>query len=275
MPVKKFLDKAQEIQDELQVKKEKRKLKEPDESNWLVSYADLMTLLFTFFVMMFSMAKLNAPEYEKIAEGMAVYFGGDFESKSEQLAKFVTMVVQEKGLPQDGAVVKRDYTGVQVIFNSELFFEPLSSELSPQGKETVQGLIFAVKRRQEAENKNYKIVVEGHTDNLPVTSGIYASNWELSAARAAKVVRMFLDTGFKPDRVVPIGYADTRPAFPARTPAGTLDRDAMAKNRRVVVRILEPNMDSIPWEEESAPVDAGAEGSAETGAAPAGDSAGA
>ena len=108
-------------------------------------------------------------------------------------------------------------------------------------------LIDSIAIRQKNTQKTYRIVIEGHTDSRPIVEGgLFPSNWELSGSRAARVVRMFLEKGFAPNRMVAIGYADTQPEVPSRTPNGEWDETALAKNRRVVLRILEPLVDSIP-----------------------------
>jgi chemotaxis protein MotB len=215
-----------------------------DESNWLVSYADMMTLLCGFFIMLFSMAKLDDPKYEKVKESVAKQFGGEYKSPNEDLAKYVSKSLEDAKITQE-AVVRQDPMGVSVVFQSALFFDTLSSDVKAEGRILLTTLIEAISRRQAAENRQYKIVVEGHTDSRPITGGVYPSNWELSGARAARVVRMFLDRSFRADHLVAIGYADTHPEVPV--PQGQLDADAHAKNRRVVLRILNPSVDAIPF----------------------------
>jgi chemotaxis protein MotB len=222
-----------------------------DEGNWLVSYADMMTLLCGFFVMLFSMAKMDAPKYDSFKQAMAKQFGGEYVSPTKELAEFVTQVIKEAGL-ESGVVVKSDALGVSVVFESTVFFDTLSSDVTANGKKTLSTLIAALAKHQATKAKLYRIVVEGHTDNRPIIGGIYPSNWELSGARAARVVRMFLDQGFEPDRLTAIGYADTHPQYPVRTPDGRWDEAALGKNRRVVVRMLEPRVDSIPYPEKPA-----------------------
>src|SRR5690606_17816248 len=92
-------------------------------------------------------------------------------------------------------------------------------------------LIQGIATHQAKENKSYRVVIEGHTDSRPITGGVYPSNWELSGARAARVVRLFLNHGFSADRLTAIGYADTHPEVPSRTPSGDWDSEALAKNR--------------------------------------------
>jgi chemotaxis protein MotB len=252
MPLKRLL-KGLQVPEEPPHKPEEEKEPPPhDESNWLVSYADMMTLLCIFFVLMFTMAKLDEPQYEKVKESVATKFGGDYKSPTEELTRFVSNVINENGIEKE-TTVRSDPGGVTVTFQSTLFFDTLSAEVRQEGRAILDKLIVTIQERQDVELKKYKIVVEGHTDSRPVVSGPYASNWELSGARAARVIRMFLERGFAGERLTAIGYADTRSQFPARTLAGTLDEDALAKNRRVVIRILEPRVDSIPYAEAPLP----------------------
>ncbi|OFZ71830.1 MAG: hypothetical protein A3K03_04395 [Bdellovibrionales bacterium RIFOXYD1_FULL_44_7] len=249
MPLKKFLKSVEEIGGQLKKKNDAAKEAPPhDESNWLISYADMMTLLCVFFVLMFSLSKIDEPRFEKVREQFVKQFGGDYKTANRELARFVTQVMQEAGIEKE-TVVKSDPLGISITFESAVFFDTLSAEIKPEGKEILTKLISAVSERQDVELKKYKIVVEGHTDSRPVIAGAYPSNWELSGARAATVIRMFLENGFTSDRLTAIGYADTRPAVAARTPAGELDGVALAKNRRVVLRILEPKVDAIPYPE--------------------------
>lgn len=248
MSLKTFLDKTEKIKKETRKKVEKKQ-NDPnhDESNWLMAYADLMTLLVAFFAMMFSMSKLNAPEYERMKEQLAKHFGSDYENPTGEVKRVISQVIEQNGLEGE-TVIQQTPSEIQVALKSTIFFDTLNAELSERGNSVLGRLVDAVKKKQDKEKKEYKIVVEGHTDSRPVTAGIYPSNWELSSARAAKVVRKFLDNGFSSKNVVPIGYAGSRPVVPERTPLGTFDEDALGKNRRVVIRILDARSDSIPWD---------------------------
>ncbi|MEO7163920.1 MAG: flagellar motor protein MotB, partial [Bdellovibrionia bacterium] len=168
-----------------------------DESNWLISYADMMTLLCGFFIMLFSMAKMDVPKYDSFKEAIAKQFGGEYVSPSKEMAKMVSEVLKKMEM-EDKAVVKSDSNGVSIIFQSTVFFGTLSAEVSSDGFNILDKLIKSVEDRQKEQKKTYRIVVEGHTDSRPVVGGSYPSNWELSGARAARVVRMFLDHNFTP-----------------------------------------------------------------------------
>jgi chemotaxis protein MotB len=249
MSVSRFIKKAQEIQQDHQA----RKRDEPppaapkeDESNWLVSYADMMTLLCGFFIMLFSMATLDQAKYEKAKESIAEKFNpGKYENPSKELAEFMGRVLTDAGIGKE-ALVQEDALGVSVVFQSSIFFDTLSSEVKPQGRLVMAKLIENLHARQTSEKRAYRIVVEGHTDSRPILGGTFPSNWELSSARAARVLRMFLERGFAADRMVAIGYADTHPEVPERTPAGGWDETALTRNRRVVLRILQGDSEAIP-----------------------------
>ncbi len=217
-----------------------------DESNWLVSYADMMTLLCGFFIMLFSMSKLDNPQYDSFKESMSKQFGGNYVSPTKEMAKFASQIVQELGI-QSSTVIKYDSNGISVAFESTLFFETLSSNVSEEGKKILERIITSISEQQKSNQKKYRIVIEGHTDGRPILGGVYPSNWELSGARASRVVRMFLEKGFAPDHLTAIGYADTHPQIEARLPNGQWDDKALAKNRRVVLRILEPIVEAIPF----------------------------
>ena len=181
-----------------------------DESNWLMSYADIMTLLCGFFIMLFSFAKLDTEKYEKVRESVSKQFGGDFKSAHAEYARFLHQVIEKNGLEKE-ASVRFGADGVSLVFQSTTFFDTLSSEISPLGVKALEPFFAEITRIQTAEGKKFKVAVEGHTDSRKILSGPFPSNWELSSARAARVVRAFIDHGFDPKRLVAIGYADTRP----------------------------------------------------------------
>lgn len=220
-----------------------------DESNWLVSYADMMTLLCGFFILLFSMARLDAPRYEQARKALAEQFHGEYVAPpTQELARQVSEVAAQSGILKL-TTIRSDATSVVVTFQSTLFFDSLSAEVKPEGRAILGRLIDGVIARQGKDHQAYKIVVEGHTDSQPIIGGNYLSNWELSGARASRVVRLFIDHGFPANQLVAVSYGDTRPAFPSRRADGSWDPDALARNRRVVLRIMEPAVTSIPMTE--------------------------
>lgn len=128
---------------------------------------------------------------------------------------------------QEGVSLKMQERGIVISFASSLFFEPGTAGLKPHAAEVLNKIVQNLKTSQNV------IHVEGHTDNQPIASAIYPSNWELSAARASSVVRFFVKThGLNPNKLAAVGYADTRPVALNNTVAGR------AKNRRVDIVIL-------------------------------------
>ena len=140
-----------------------------DEANWLVSYADMMTLLCAFFIMLFSMAKLDAPKFEEVKKAMVEQFGGQYQNPHENLGKYITQVIQEAGVEKE-TTVRVDAHGVSIAFESTLFFDTLSSDVKLEGQTVLAKLTQAIRSKQTQELSRYKIVVEGHTDSRPIVS---------------------------------------------------------------------------------------------------------
>ncbi|MCM0606968.1 MAG: OmpA family protein [Xanthomonadaceae bacterium] len=219
---------------------------EEGEGNWLISYADMMTLLCGFFIMMFSLANLEKGKFEKVREEISKHFKGEYQNPSADIQKEISNMIQEAGLDKE-SIVTSDETGVSVTFESAVFFITGSADVTDNGKLVLGKLTNAIKKSQERKKLNYNVVIEGHTDQRPIIGGIYPSNWELSGARASRIVRQFIDNKFLPVHMLAIGYGDTRPKLTDRTPSGELSEEAMGKNRRVVVRVLHPDIHAIPF----------------------------
>ena len=118
--------------------------------------------------------------------------------------------------------------------SSAAFFGPGSATLSASGADLLRNVAATVRSPRLAD---YKITVEGHTDDTPIRSVQFPSNWELSTARAAAVVRFLLDAGVPASRLRAAGYADTFPLVPNCDAAGTPIPANQARNRRVVIRL--------------------------------------
>jgi len=246
MAVIRKLDKEKQEQQTLYIIDKKRGHDEHSDSNWIISYADMMTLLCIFFIMLYSMSKQDTPLFEKMKKEVAEHFGTKYEAPTAELGKFVNNVIIEAGVAKD-AMMSNDGMSVSVAFHSTMFFDSLSAEISPAGREIIEKIATRLYDYQVQHGKKYKIVVEGHTDSQPITGGQFASNWELSSGRATRVVRLFLDKKFDPQNLLAIGYADTQPVAPSRNADGTWNLENLSKNRRVVLRVLMPEADNIPW----------------------------
>lgn len=217
-----------------------------DESNWLVSYADMMTLLFGFFVLMYSFSKIDTEKFEVVRKDMARAFGGK-------------IVEEPAGLPQGMKPLEKDLTeGLQAAlgqngdFNTEIengnLILTLRSDVlfasgsAVAGDKAVQVVhkIFEVMKNQPVQ----MIEVEGHTDADPIATAQYPSNWELSTARASSLVRVFSQLKVPAQKLKATGFADSRPV--PRTPEQPPVTDWRRRDRRVVINLkMDPTQKGI------------------------------
>ncbi len=230
---------------------------------WMVSYADFVTLLFAFFVVMYAISSVNEGKYRVLADTMTdafkvapkssepIQIGKEsktvssstsrseivkpikilpksertYENEIKQIAETVSKSVQP--LIDQGLInVTQHKLWVEIEMNSKILFSSADSELEDEALPALKALAEVLKKLPNA------IDVEGHTDNVPISNELFPSNWELSSARAASVVNLFTRYGVNPRRLSSIGYAEFRPATSNATKAGRL------RNRRVKVVIL-------------------------------------
>ncbi len=209
------------------------KKKEEGEGLWLVSYADMMTLLVGFFVMLMSYAKIDYKKYEQLKKETTKMFGGRYRDPYENLANQLQEKVKDMGL-KDQVAFNQTERGVEISFKGGLFFDSGSVTLRDEAEKLLENLMPVI-RKQAA---GFAIVVEGHTDDQPISGGVLASNWELSSVRACTVTRLFEQQHFDRTRLKAIGWADTRPLLPNEDAKGQPLDANRAANRRVVIKIL-------------------------------------
>jgi chemotaxis protein MotB len=223
---------------------------------WLVSYADFITLLFAFFVVMYAISTLNEGKYRVLADSLVVAFRNDPVTQPipmpavaratlppprprvDPVRKQKTRELEELAMRINNAMAPLVHTGqvrltqlphgLAVEINASVLFAPAQATL--QQPESIAALEAVAKLLAVAHQE---IRVEGHTDHLPIASPIFPSNWELSSARASSVVRLFIASGIPPARLAAVGYADHKPVESNDTPEGR------ARNRRVTLMILE------------------------------------
>lgn len=203
------------------------------EGNWLVSYADMMTLLVGFFVLLFSFSKIDSGEFEKIKRETTKVFGGEYQVPFEKLSTELKKAVAEKNLTDQVFFTESD-DGIQITFRGALFFDSGSAELKNTAGDLLEKLIPTI----IGNAQGFGVLVEGHTDNRPMVGAVFASNWELSSVRACSVLRKFIENGFNPDHIKAIGYGDRRPVAPNEDKDGTQLLNNQSQNRRVVIKIL-------------------------------------
>jgi chemotaxis protein MotB len=217
---------------------------------WLVSYADMMTLLVGFFVILMSFSKIDDEKLEELKESATKEFGGSYRAPHEELAEKMTDALKKLGLG-DEFILKRTATGLSISFYGTVFFAQGSADLRAEGNAIIEKVVHVI----DAEAKGYRVQIEGHTDDVPLSSGgTFRNNWELSAIRSSRVLALFEKEGFSQKDLTAIGYGEARPMAKNRDESGEPIVENQAKNRRVVIQILKPTETTMGLgETESAP----------------------
>nr|WP_314861266.1 flagellar motor protein MotD [uncultured Undibacterium sp.] len=238
----------------------KKYAEEPDNhERWLVSYADFMTLLFAFFVVMYAISSVNDGKYRVLSNALNGAFGTvvvpsgvipDLKnSQTSLIDKFpviksrnaeplrkerekMTTVARDilsvlEPLVREGKVrVTQTSRGVSIEINASLLFAPGEAKLNADSIQALNAIALVLR------TDNHSIQVEGFTDNVPIKNSTYPSNWELSAVRASRVARLFMENGVDENRMTAVGQGP-------KLPVGSNDTaEGRARNRRVTVTIL-------------------------------------
>ena len=238
----------------------RKRLEEHDNhERWLVSYADFITLLFAFFVVMYALSTVNEGKYRILSDSMSSAFRNVPINSSSPLPPAVTLPIQVLQKPAAAAKaqeavkqkqrekmshVAKDILevmaplieqgkvrvietsrGVTIEINDSILFSPGQALLQPALVKAMGAIADVL------APTDFPITIEGHTDNVPIKTAQFPSNWELSAVRATTVLRLFADSGVAAERLTAIGFADTRPVEP------NLLADGRARNRRVTILI--------------------------------------
>lgn len=222
---------------------------------WLVTFSDLMTLLLAFFVLLFSMSSINEAKYEALINSIQNALTGtngptifnqfidqsedsaaigdldinietdktnleEEQPTAEELKDVVSDFLANEGLNSEVAIHIVE-EGILLDVKENIFFDLGKAEIKPESIETLSRLGMLFKEFDDP------IRVIGHTDNIPINTGQYPSNWELGASRACAITRYYIRQGFDPTRFVCSSYGDTKPIDTNDTPEGRL------QNRRV------------------------------------------
>ena len=229
------------------MRKQPRKSHAGNHERWILPYADLITLLLIFFVVMFALSNIDAKKFEAMAISMANAMGGstavlpnpgvaippgissDEITEADELERLraqLQQYIDEQGL-QGVVTVTLEERGIVLSFQDVALFPSGSANLTP----TSVNLIHQV--GQILINTTPYIRVEGHTDNLPINTREFPSNWELSSARANSVVQTLIrDINFPPRRLSVTGYGEFRPVADNNT------IENRQRNRRVDIVVL-------------------------------------
>jgi chemotaxis protein MotB len=250
----------------------RRPLPEEHENHdrWLVSYADFITLLFAFFVVMYAVSTVNEGKYRVLSDslvsafrnvtvnsqGIQVVAAPNAPSPPQVMAIRKPSKVSEERrqsrekmrhvardllavlapLVKDGHVrVTETARGVTLEINASVVFAPGDAQVGASAVRPLRAVAEVL------APTDFAVIVEGHTDDTPISTAQFPSNWELSVVRASSVTRLFAEAGLDPRRLTVTGYGEQRPL------AGNTSAEGRARNRRVSILIESPDL-SIPQE---------------------------
>lgn len=261
------------------MKKTNRQAEGDNHERWLVSYADFITLLFAFFVVMYSISSINESKYRIFSESLNIAFiqpltpttryvepsqlivtpgtpvpqaSSILTSRNKVLVdKYTAQLgkqqreIEERmkklssGLNQAMAALIRQHLvninltkrGVVVDISARTLFDTGEATLHPGSL----GVLRAV--AEVLGKEDFPIEVEGHTDDTPIATEQFPSNWELSSVRASSVARILIANGIPEERLAVVGLASNHPLAPNNNP------ENRSKNRRVTITIASPNLD--------------------------------
>ncbi|PXF29329.1 hypothetical protein WH50_21405 [Pokkaliibacter plantistimulans] len=225
---------------------------EPEEMGWLATYADLMSLLLVFFILLFSISTIKIEKFKEIFTSVRFSLNTmgttnaiielpheapterkpiqkedvvvpETKTRSELtvMAQELEQMIDTPMLSKEVQIIQKD-DRLYIRVNGQALFDPASTDLSYEAEPILQALTKLFKGHPE-----FEVNIQGHTDNQPIYTEQYPSNWELSAVRATTVLRYFLLEGLPGNRFSATGYADSKPITSNTT------ADGRAQNRRV------------------------------------------
>jgi len=240
----------------------KKRVGRDNQDRWLISYADFVTLLFALFVVMYSISSVNEGKYKTFSDSLSVALTNKIKSPSDSIVPnkqeqlFKTLV--DKRTARLGEQQRKIQDRMRSLANglgkvmSPLIDQGLvsvnlvkrgvvldisASSLFNSGEANLHSGSLQVLREVSVvlSNEELAVEVEGHTDDVPILTTQFPSNWELSSARASSVVRKLIENGVPQKNLSVVGLASNRPLVPNDSP------ENRARNRRVSITILSPN----------------------------------
>lgn len=221
------------------MKNERRRGKGDHSENlerWLITYADLITLLLAFFIMMYAISRGDHTKHSEISGHLrSIFLSGSglldgvakdpLDSLRIELLREIEELNDRYGVGQIS--VAREERGIVIRILDRAFFDEGKADLTEDAKVALRALAPILKRIPN------RIAIEGHTDNVPISNSEFKSNWDLSVRRAVEVVRYLIEKeGIPPKKLSASGYAEYRPVAPNSSPYGR------ALNRRIEITIL-------------------------------------
>lgn len=213
---------------------QKKQSQEVDAS-WMETYGDMVTLLLCFFIMLASISKIDTVLFEKVQSGMTKEIGKQppqrpIESMRQELAQVATNVPGS----DDAVDVGTDDRGVVLNLDSGAMFAPGSAEIKPAMMPLLKEMVGTL---AQPRFEQYRLEIRGHTDNTPVKTNQYPTNFDLAAARALATMRAFASLGLPESKMIVSSYGQFSPRVVNTLEDGTPLPANQALNRRVAVHI--------------------------------------
>ena len=230
----------------MEERRQREEEKEEGAPHWMTTFSDMTTLLLTFFVLLFAFAQFDLIKFKRVMGSIREAFGvqrtqiGEFPTAEttpiqlfdyQKLDSVIEMFYRQTRMYRElkrelqkipGVDVLVSERGIVVRAEERIFFDLGKADIKPEAYPFLDKMAELIKEYPE-----YRVAIEGHTDDLPINTPRFPSNWELSAIRATTVLRYFLSKGIPPERLKAVGYANTKPLVP------NTSMENRAKNRRV------------------------------------------
>jgi chemotaxis protein MotB len=201
-----------------------------DDTSWLLPYVDVISLLLAFLILALAMSKVNLHKFEMVSAALTRTAP---PPSLDALKDKVDDMIAAQGLTGQVKTALDD-SGLRMELLNALLFDSGQAEITTAGRAAID----RVAKLLPTIDTRYQIAIEGHTDDVPIHTARFDSNWDLSSARAINVLKLFTAAGIGPRRLSAQGYADTRPAAQVQGDANAQTQTrARAENRRVVIRV--------------------------------------
>ncbi len=192
-----------------------------EKESWLISYIDMLTLLVTLFVLLLVYQNSATEENTNKEQPTATVVHNTTTEQSTVWQQRLKSIQKNK----DNITIEENEQELSVTLNNQLIFEPGEAVIKAHAHNTLNEIATLLKQHSHATS------IAGHTDNTPIQSALYPSNWELSTGRATNITRYLIEQGVPAAQLRAIGYADTRPKASNETEEGK------ANNRRVTITL--------------------------------------
>lgn len=212
----------------------------PEPEDWLITYADAITLLMAFMVMLLTFSEYDVPAFEEAAAAIQSNLTGRDATSPIQLLRIDVQDVVYNMQADQVVKVATDNKGIVIELSSSAFYLPGSADIRDEAVPVLEKLSQTL---LAPRYQLYTIEIEGHTDDDPINTAQFPSNWELSAVRASRIVRFFVGQGLEAIRMKASGYAETKPKVPNADLQGNPIPENKVANRRVAIRIYPMALD--------------------------------